>query len=226
MELRLAQAASHHLREAHQRGFELADVGRVVVVGVLVADGFGADVGSDFGIEPAPGIFTASLAGEGQAPFSEAVSEIGFFEASQVPNFLDAESIQVSFHHFTDSGNFADIERSKEPGFFPRNDPEHAVGLGLGRGHFGDQAGGADPYRAVQTGVGLHALVQSVRGLEWGTVQAFGAGHVEVGLIDGGHFHLGRKCAEDFVNLLGTLAIALGVAVDKDCVGTHLGRGA
>src|ERR1700722_1654709 len=73
VKLRFAQAASHHFREAHQRGFELARVRSVFVVGVLVADGFCIGIGSDFGIEPAAGVLSTSLAGKSQTPFPEAV---------------------------------------------------------------------------------------------------------------------------------------------------------
>src|SRR6266849_7014331 len=59
VEFGFAQAASHHLRQTHQRGFELGGVSGVFVVGVFVADGFGVDVGGDFGVEPASGVFSA-----------------------------------------------------------------------------------------------------------------------------------------------------------------------
>src|ERR1035441_9085091 len=81
VEMGFAQAAAHHLGKSHQGGFELAAVGRVFVVGVLVADGFGADVSSNFGVEPATGIFASGLTGQSETPFSEAVGEIGFLEA-------------------------------------------------------------------------------------------------------------------------------------------------
>ncbi len=118
VELGFAEAAGHHFGKAHQRGFELGDVGGVFVVGVLVADGFRADVGSDFGIEPSAGIFAAGLAGQSEAPFAEAVGEIGFFEAGQVSNFLDAERVEVGLHDLADAGNFADFERGEKFGFF------------------------------------------------------------------------------------------------------------
>jgi hypothetical protein len=93
----------------------------------------------------------------------------------------------------------------------------------LSRGNLGDQAGGTDPDRAVQSGVGFHALVQGMRGFERGTVQAFGAGHVEVGFVDGSHFDLRGKRAQDFVDFLGTLTVAFGMSVDEDRLRTHLG---
>ena len=138
------KTAGDHFGKAHQRGFELADVGRVFIVGVLVADGLGADVSSDFGIEPSSSIFPASLAGEGETPLSKAIGEVGFFEAGQISDFLDAEGVQVSFHDFADAGNFADVERGEEFGFFAGNDAEHSIGLGLGGRDFRDQARCAD----------------------------------------------------------------------------------
>ena len=57
-------------------------------------------------------------------------------------------------------------------------------------------------------------------------MQAFGAGHIEIRLVDGGHFHLRRKRAENFVNLLRKLAVAVRVPIDEDGMRTHLGSGA
>ena len=132
----------------------------------------------------------------------------------------------MGFHHFANAGNFAYFERGEKLGLFAGNDPEHAVRLGLRRGNFRDQAGSSDSHRAVQAGVGFHALVQSVRGLERRTVEAFGSGHIQIGFVDRSHFHLRGECAEDFVGLLRKFAIAVGMSVDEDGVRAELGGGA
>ena len=82
------------------------------------------------------------------------------------------------------------------------------------------------PDRAIEAGLDLHAQVQGVGGFERRAVQAFGAGHVEVGFVDRGHFDLRRERAEHFVDFLGTFPIALGMAIDENRVGTHFSRGA
>src|SRR5258708_30997476 len=67
VEVGLAQAASNHLRQAHESGFDLSWIRSVFVVGVLVADGLGLGVRSNFAVEPSAGIFAACLAGEREA---------------------------------------------------------------------------------------------------------------------------------------------------------------
>ena len=132
----------------------------------------------------------------------------------------------MCLHDFADAGNLAHVERREELGLFAGNNPEHSVGLGLRRRNFGDEARGSDPDGTVQSRVTFHAQMQSVRGFQWRSVQAFGAGHVEIGFVDGGHLNLRRKRAEDFVNLFRTLAVALGMAVDEDRLRAHLRGGA
>ena len=46
----------------------------------------------------------------------------------------------------------------------------------------------------------FHRLVQLVGGGERRSVQALGAGDVEVGLVDRGHFHLRREAIEHFAD--------------------------
>ena len=121
--------------------------------------------------------------------------EVGFVEARQVAHFADAERVQILLHDLADAGNLADVERREEVGLLAGNDPQHAVGLGLIGGDLGDQARGGDPDGAVQAGVGLHALVQRCAARERRTVQALGAGHVEIGFVDRRHFDLRRERA-------------------------------
>jgi len=48
----------------------------------------------------------------------------------------------------------------------------------------------------------------------------------EVHIVDGGHFDLWGKHAEDVVSLFGEFTVTVGVSVDEDGVRAHLGRGA
>ena len=132
----------------------------------------------------------------------------------------------MAFHDLADAGNLAHVERREKFRLLAGNDPEHAVGLGLSRGNFGDEARAADSDGAVQQRFGFHARVQCVRGFQRRTVQARGAGHIEVGFVDRGHFHLRRERAQNFVNFFRALAIALGMSVDENGLRTELGRGA
>ena len=75
---------------------------------MLVADGFGAHVFADLGIEPASGVQAARLSSKGQPPFPEALFEEGIVQAREVADFSDAESVQVLLG---DLGHFAAWEQ-------------------------------------------------------------------------------------------------------------------
>ena len=145
---------------------------------------------------------------------------------AEVSDLANAQAVQVLFGDFADAGNLAHVERSQEVCFLSGHDPEHAVGLGPGRRDFRDEARDTDPDRAVELGLGLHLLMEQVSGAQRRTVQPFGAGHVEIGFIDRGHFDLGRERGQHPVHFFGTLAIAVGMAVHEDGLRTQLGRGA
>ena len=55
-------------------------------------------------------------------------------------------------------------------------------------------------------------------------MQALGAGHVEISLVDRSHFDQRRKVAEHFVHLRGIFAIALRMSIHKDCLRTEFRR--
>ena len=69
-------------------------------------------------------------------------------------------------------------------------------------------------------------VVQHVGGLERRTVQPLGARHVEVGFVDGRHFHQRRESMQHLVDLGRALAVALGMAVDEDRLRAQFVRGA
>ncbi len=72
----------------------------------------------------------------------------------------------------------------------------------------------------------LHALVQRVGSLQRRSVQAGGARHVEIGLVNRCHLHQRRKRSQHSEDFFRALAVAFGMSVDENCLGTHLGRGA
>ena len=134
--------------------------------------------------------------------------------------------MEVGLHYFAHAGNFAHVERGEKLRLLAGNDPEDAIRLGLPGAHFRDQARGSDPDRTVQPGLGFHAVMELMRSSQRRAVQALGTAHVEIGFVDRRHFDLRRKSAEHFVNLFGTLAVALGMSVDEDGVRALLGCGA
>ena len=71
----LAEAPRHHFTKAGQRGFDVIDINRVLIEGVLVADGFRSAALAKFGIVPAARILAARLAGQSHAPFAKAFFE-------------------------------------------------------------------------------------------------------------------------------------------------------
>ena len=191
-----------------------------------MADGLRAVVRADFGIEPAAGIQAARFAGQRHAPLAEALFEEGLVQARQVADLADAQRVEVLFGHLADARNLAHVERRQERRLAAGHHPQHAVGLGLIGGDLGHQARGRDADGAVQARRRLHALVQQVGGAQGRAVQAFGAGHIEVGLVDGGHLHQRREGLQHVVDLVRAFAVALGVAVDEDGMRAELVGGA
>src|SRR5579859_1400398 len=130
----------------------------IFVIGVLVADGLGAEILSNFGVEPSARIFSASLAGQGESPLSEMLLQFALFQVGEISNLFDTEGMQVALHDFADARNLAHIERRQELRLFTRDDPEDAVGLGLRGGNLGNQSGASDSDRTIQARLGLHSL--------------------------------------------------------------------
>ena len=67
-------------------------------------------------------------------------------------------------------------------------------------GHLGYQPRGRDADGTVQARLGLHGLVQSVGGAEGRAMQALGAGHIEIGLVDGSHLDQRREAVQHLVH--------------------------
>src|SRR6266853_6816622 len=93
----IAQPARDHLREPHQHGVERGRVRSIDRKGVLVADGFGVFAVANLAVEPPAGVLAASLAGQRQPPFSEAVFEKTLVELRQVADLTDAAAVKIAF---------------------------------------------------------------------------------------------------------------------------------
>src|SRR5579863_10758874 len=66
--------------------------------------------------------------------------------------------------------------------------------------------------------------MEHVRRFEWGSMQAIRAGHVEIRFVNGSHFNLRSKRAEDLIDLFRTLAVTLGMAIHENGMRAHAGR--
>src|ERR1022692_5283378 len=66
--------------------------------------------------------------------------------------------------------------------------------------------------------------MQSLRGLQRSAVQALGASHVEICLIDRSHLDQRREVPKHFMNRGGILAIAFGASIDKNRLRAKLCR--
>ena len=193
---------------------------------MFVTDRLGVAVGTDFAVEPAPGIFTSGFPRQRQSPFAEFFLEESFIEVAKVPDFVNAQTVQVLFRDFAHSGNLAHVQRRQEIRLLPGHNPEHAVRLGTGRRNFGDEPRDADPDRAVEPGFGLHLMVKQVSGAQRRAMQPFGASHVEIGFINGSHFDLRRERGQHVVHFFRAFTIAVGMAVYEDRLRAKLRRSA
>ena len=165
---------------------------------MLVADGLGADIGSNFGIEPSAGIFAAGFAGQRQAPLSEAIVEFGFFETcARSPTFLMPSACRWVSMTLPTPGISRTSSGARNLASSPGTIQSTPLGFACAEETFAIRRELPIPTEQFSPRIGLHAFVQSVRGFQRRTVQPFGAGHVEIGFVDRSHFHLRGKCAED-----------------------------
>src|SRR4051812_32431021 len=129
MEMRLAQAPPDHLAQAHERGLKLDDISGVLVESMFVADRLGIQISADLVVEPSSSILALRFSGKGKSPLPEPLFKFRIVESGKVPHLLDTEGVKMSLHHFSDSRNFADIQRRKEFRLLPGNDEEHTIRL-------------------------------------------------------------------------------------------------
>jgi hypothetical protein len=92
--------------------------------------------------------------------------------------------------------------------------------------NLGHQPGSGNTDGAIQAGGDVNGLMQQVRRPQRRPMQALGAGHIEVGLVYGDHFDLGREILQDLVDCVGIVAIAVRMAIHKEGVRAKLSGGA
>src|SRR5690349_3486024 len=193
---------------------------------MLVAHGFGVFIGADFSIEPAAGVEPLGFPGQGQPPLSESLFQESLVEPGQVAHRADPQRVQTLFGDLAHARDLAYRQGREERGFIAGEHPKHAVGLGLVGTNFGYQARSCDADGAVELDFAVNGLVQSVSRAQWRPMQALRAAHVQVGFINRDHLDLRREVLQNFVHFLRIFAIAVGVAVHEDGMGTKLGGGA
>jgi hypothetical protein len=139
---------------------------------------------------------------------------------------FNAEGAEGAFGDFADAGNFADGKRSEETGFHTGCDPDEAARLALIGGDFGGEAGGGESAGAGKTGLFGDGAKKFVGSGERRAVEAFGAGEVEIGFVDGNHFNDGREFRKDGGDAIAPFGIFFMMAVEEDGVRAEAAGGA
>ena len=133
---------------------------------------------------------------------------------------FDAERAESAFGDFADPGNFAYGERREKFCLLAGCNPDEAARLSLIAGNFCGQPSCGKATGAGKAGFARDGAKQFVRGGERWAVHALGAGEIEIGFIDGDHFHNGGKAGEDGGDAIAPFAVFVMVTVEKDGVRT------
>ncbi len=186
---------------------------------------FGVVPLADLAVEPGPRVQALRLARQRQAPLAEPLAQEPLVQTGEVADLADARREQVPLGDLADTRDPAHVERRQEPRLLTRQHPENTVRLGLIGADLGHHPRRGDADRAVQSGLAFHRRVQRVGRIEGLAVQAFGAGEVEVRLVDRRHLDARRERFEHTEDLVRVIAIARRVAVEKDGVwAAQIGR--
>ena len=201
--------------------FHSRDVAGVFAEGVIVRNGFGFGVNQEF-----VGIATTCFTVESGAPLTEDFLELFLLVRGELLNGFDAKCAKGALGYFADARNLADREWREETGFHAWGYPNEAAWFGLLGGDFGYQAGGSEAAGTGKVGCFCDGPQEFVRGSERRAVQAFGAVEIEIGFVDGNHFHDRRKLAKDGGDAVAPFGIFFVMAVKKNGVGTKAASGA
>src|SRR5262245_52419136 len=106
---------------------------------MLMADGFGPPVLTDFSGKPGAGVFTARFPGESFAPLAEILSEHAFLRTQHVSDADNPHLVEAGFGHFPHARNLADIEWGKKTLLLTGQHIKDTVGLGLIRTNLGHE---------------------------------------------------------------------------------------
>jgi len=172
------------------------------------------------------GVAAAGFAVQRVAPLAEDLFQFFLGVRSELLDGFDAQSAEGTLGDFTNAGNFADGERREKERFHSGRDPDEAARLGLFGSHFGDKTCGGKAAGTGKRGGFRDGAEEFVRGGERRAVKALGAREIEMGLVNGNHFHDGRELAEDGGDAIAPFAVFFVVPVEKDRVGAETRGGA
>jgi hypothetical protein len=216
-----AKALAGFLGEVTEHSFHFGEVEGVCAERVIVGDGFGFGVDEEF-----IGIAAARFAVESGAPLAKDFFEFFLGVGGELFDGFDAEGAKGALGDFADARNFADRERCEEAGFHAGCDPDQAAGFALIRGDFGGEACGREAAGAGKTSLLRDGAEEFVgRGEGW-AMEAFGAGEIEVGFVDGDHFDDGGKSGEDGGHAIAPFRIFFVVAIEENGMGAEAAGGA
>jgi len=210
-----AEAFAGLLGKVAEQRFHGGDVGRVFAEGVVVGDGLGLGVDEEF-----VGVTPAGLAIKRCAPLPEDLFKFFLRVGGELFYDFDAKRAEGAFGDFADAGDFADGERGEEAGFHAGCDPNKAARLALIRSNLGGETRGGESAGAWQAGLLRDGAQELVGSGERGTMQAFGAGEIQIGFVDGDHFDDGREFGENSGDAIAPFGIFFMMAVEENGVGT------
>lgn len=183
--------------------------------------------GFGFGIdEKFVSVVASRFAIERRAPAAEHFFEAFERNGGELLNRLNLRGGESRFGDFADAWNFPHAERREESSFGSRRNPNKAAGFGLIAGDFGNKARGSESAGAGQTGGASDFIEKAMGGGERRAEDAFRAGEVEIGFVDGSHFDDGRVLREDGSDAIAPLRIELMTIVEKNGVRAELAGGA
>jgi len=204
-----------------EHGFHFGGARGVFAEGVIVGDGFWLGVDEEF-----VGIPAAGFAIEGCAPLAKDFFEFFLGVGGKLFDSFDAEGAKGAFGDFADAGNFADGKRGEEARFHAGGDPDEAAGFALVGGDLGSEACGGETGGAGKSRLFGDGAKEFVGSGEGRAVEAFGAGKVEIGFVDGNHFDDGREFRKDGGNAIAPFGIFFVMAVEEDGVRAEAAGGA
>ena len=107
----------------------MRDVSRVLVVGVLVADGLRGIQIADFASEPCSSVLASGFTSERQPPFPEMLIQEMFVLACHVSDRANAQGVQLLLCDLAYARNVANVERREKFRLLPGHDVENTMWL-------------------------------------------------------------------------------------------------
>src|ERR1700730_620061 len=191
----------------------------VLIERVILRNGFGFRINYKL-----VRIATTCLAIQRRAPLPENLLKFFLRLRRNLLHRFNSQRTQSSFGDFADAWNFSHRKRRQKPLFASRRNPNESPRLALIRGHFSHQPRRSEAAGTWQTGSASNVAQEFIgRGKRW-PVQTFCACEIEIRLVDGYHFHHGRKVCEYSSYPVAPLRVLRVVTVEKNSVGAQASR--